>query len=68
MKTCPFCGKETREYETVDLFQYGADEDGVILEAAVIVQTCDDCDTGWTYYRGEDARQAAIEEHLARKN
>lgn len=70
MKICPFCSEgRLYEYEAVDRFQYGADEDGVILEATVIVQTCPDpmCQMSWTDYRGEDARQAAVEKHLASK-
>ncbi len=63
---CPFCDfGSTYEYETNDHFQYGVGEDAVMLCARVTVIACIRCSEKYTDYRGEDARQEVVEEHLA---
>lgn len=63
---CIFCDfGSTYEYETNDHFQYGVDDDAVMLCARVTVIACTRCSEKYTDYRGEDARQKVVEEHLA---
>lgn len=70
MKRCPFCceGRLDERIRT-EFFEYGAGDDAVVLSAEVMVQECPDptCRMAWTDYRAEDARQAAVEKHLATK-
>ncbi|MHA2403868.1 MAG: hypothetical protein ACXADH_12810 [Candidatus Kariarchaeaceae archaeon] len=70
MDICPFCYENTlHEYETVERFQYGVNDDAVVLSADVIVQECADptCRMAWTDHRSEDARQAVVDKHLAKQ-
>jgi len=68
MDKCPFCDYNIiAEREDIEHFQYGADEDAVMLSADVIVQYCCVCREQWTDWRSEDARQDEVEKHLATK-
>ena len=70
MKTndCPFCDfGSVYEYKSTEHFQYGCDDDAVMLWTNVIVLACTRCSQQWTDYRSEDSRQAAVEKHLATK-
>jgi hypothetical protein len=65
-KDCPFCDFGSQyEYNQNDHFQYGVDEDAVMLLARVVVIACTRCSEKWTDFRSEDTRQAAVEKHLA---
>lgn len=61
---CPSCGGDTTEEEVEDEFEYGV-EDKTTLMAVVPVITCNDCGESFTDYRGEEARDAAVQEFLA---
>lgn len=69
--SCPFCGDAiTHEALRTEYFVYGAGDDATLLSADVVVIECSDtqgCGGRWTDYRSEDARQAAVERHLASK-
>lgn len=62
---CSFCDfGSTYEYEANDHFQYGVDDDAVMLCARVTVIACARCSMKYTDYRSEDSRQKVVEEHL----
>jgi len=68
MNNCPFCDfGSTYEYEQNDHFQYGAGEDAVMLCARVVVIACSRCSEKYTDWRGEDARDAAVNKYLDEK-
>lgn len=62
-----FCGGSTQEREEVNKFQYGVAESAIILEAPIIVISCDQCEEQWTDWRSEDTKQIAVEKYLATK-
>lgn len=63
---CPFCDfGSVYEYKSTEHFQYGCDDDAVMLWTNVVVLACSRCSQKWTDYRSEDSRQAAVEKHLA---
>ena len=65
MNKCPHCECPTFEFDTIDYFEYGSGDDATMLYAPVTVTECLTCDMKWTDWRGEDARQAAVDKHLA---
>ncbi len=65
--TCPFCDGLVFERDDIDTFQYGSDEDAVLLTASVIVIYCDGCGEQWTDERSEDTRQKVLEDYLVTK-
>ncbi len=68
MNKCPFCESEKIiEFNETEYFQYGADPDGIVLSAPIVVEFCNSCDEKWTDWRSEDSRQKAVETHLATK-
>jgi len=58
------CGASLEQTVETQRFTYGS-EPGVELSAVVPVMWCRDCDEAWTDWRGEDARQSAVDAHLA---
>lgn len=56
-------GTDIKETIETQVFQYGADPNGVDLSAVVPVLTCQGCQSQWTDWRGEDARTAAVDAH-----
>jgi len=58
------CGAAVEQTIETQRFTYGS-EPGVELSAVVPVMWCRTCDDAWTDWRGEDARQAAVDAHLA---
>jgi transcription elongation factor Elf1 len=69
--TCLHCGADKSHVTSEvrpDSFPYGVDGPGqVILEYTARVYTCDSCGMSWTDHVSEDARQAAVDAHLAKK-
>lgn len=64
---CPFCNHQgpIKETTSIEYFQYGPDENHVILSANVIVRSCYMCGGQWTDSRSDDAKTEAITKHLA---
>ena len=62
---CPFCDfGSSYEYGANDHFQYGVDEDAVMLCARVVIIACTRCSMKYTDHRSEDARQKVVEDYL----
>lgn len=61
--TCIYC-KSTNVVERTETetFLYGAPE-SVPIQCTVIVLRCNECDEEWTDYRGDEARDAAVEKY-----
>lgn len=66
-KQCECCdaGQYVRTHET-QRFPYGEGEKRVELSAVIPVWKCDACDDQFTDHEAEDARHAAVCEHLQR--
>jgi len=64
MNKCPHCEGPTIESDVVDYFEYGSGDDATTLYAVVTVISCNDCGLEFTDWRGEDARQAAVDRFL----
>lgn len=65
--SCPECGS-TRVVESIENqeFQYGQPGHKLyaVLKATMPVDGCQACGFAWTDYRGDEARDAAVAQHL----
>lgn len=66
---CPACeSTNCTEKPLVDFFPYGLKgKPQVVLAATVPMMSCGECELKWTDERGEDARAAAIVEHIRKR-
>jgi len=64
-KNCPLCGYPATVKWHDDEFQYGRDDDAVMLKCRVPVITCGKCDEQFLDHEGEKIRDDAVKKHLA---
>src|SRR5581483_5107597 len=63
MHVCPSCeSSAVTEASVTETFEYGCPE-SVPLTVTQPVMTCNKCQESWTDYRGEQAREAAVERY-----
>ena len=66
VSSCPSCDSKRVETTWVPhAFQYGPDDDHVILETHVPLRTCLDCSEGWLDHIAEDIMQGRVDLHLS---
>ena len=65
--SCPSCSSANTKTINKEInFKYGL-PNPVILKATIPVNSCLDCLESWLDYRGEEAREIAVTNHLENK-